>query len=113
MLVDTNEIKLKASFLTDRIYRKRYLPHEAIEIIMAEYGKSFDPQFAQVFLDNIAPYPVGTRVILNNGVTGFVKSVYRSFPARPVIQLCQDMKVLDQQIDLVVQRTIFIQEVLS
>ncbi len=98
---------------TDRVYRKRFLPHEAIEIISAETGRAFDPIFTKIFLESVAPYPVGTRVVLNNGLTGFVKHVSQSFPSRPVIKIYKYPDYFAGEIDLLQERTIFIKDILE
>jgi HD-GYP domain-containing protein (c-di-GMP phosphodiesterase class II) len=41
----------------DRVYRKKDLPHEAAEYIIANSSILFDPEIANVFMKNIAIYP--------------------------------------------------------
>lgn len=75
---------------TERVYRKRNLPHEALEYIRDSSGRtSFDPEIAKVFLQNIAPFPVGSVVILNTGEKAVVVKVFKDFPARPVVKVIQ------------------------
>ncbi len=72
---------------TDRIYRKRYLPQEVVEYIRDQGPNQFDPKLSKVFLENIAPFPIGSMVLLNNGQKGIVIHVNREFPARPLIKM--------------------------
>ena len=75
---------------TDRIYRKRYLPQEVVEYIRDQGPNQFDPKLSKVFLENIAPFPIGSMVLLNNGQKGIVIHVNREFPARPLIKMMWD-----------------------
>ncbi len=72
---------------TDRIYRKRWMPHEVLEFIRDKDKTDFDPDFSKLFLDNIAPFPVGSMVLLSNGETGIVIKVSRKFAARPLVRV--------------------------
>jgi HD-GYP domain-containing protein (c-di-GMP phosphodiesterase class II) len=71
---------------TDRIYRKRFLPHEVIEYIRDKGGEFFDPELAKAFLQNIAPFPIGSMVLLNTGEKAVVIKIPKDFPARPVVK---------------------------
>ncbi|MGE5583083.1 MAG: HD-GYP domain-containing protein [Bacillota bacterium] len=71
---------------TDRIYRRRLLPYEVIEYIRDKGKGSFDPEITEVFLKNIAPFPIGSMVLLNNGEKGVVIEVPKDFPARPKVK---------------------------
>lgn len=96
---------------------KRLYPYQALEFVVAESGKSFHPELVRVFSRNIAPYPVGSTVELNNGVIGIVISVPRNFPTRPVVKIIKDnngtilTKFLD--IDLMKETTLFVNQVLN
>jgi HD-GYP domain-containing protein (c-di-GMP phosphodiesterase class II) len=75
---------------TDRIYRKRLFPQMVIEYIRDQANIQFDPELSQLFLANIAPFPTGSLVLLNNGEKGIVIKVPRDFPARPLIKVIFD-----------------------
>jgi HD-GYP domain len=77
---------------TDRIYRKRYLPHEVIEYIRDQKYSKFDPELTLAFLQNIAPFPIGCNVMLNTGEQGVVTKVTKDFLARPVVRIIFDKK---------------------
>jgi putative nucleotidyltransferase with HDIG domain len=51
----------------NRVYRKRYMPHEAAEYLMSESEQHFDPKILQTFISNIAVYPEDVVVMLNTG----------------------------------------------
>ncbi|MGE5472832.1 MAG: HD-GYP domain-containing protein [Ignavibacteriales bacterium] len=56
----------------DRCYKRKSLPHEAAEFVIANAGTMFDPELAKIFVNNITIYPEGTMVILNTGEIGSV-----------------------------------------
>jgi len=51
----------------NRVYRKRYMPHEAAEYIMSQAEQHFDPYILDVFINSIAIYPENIIVMLNTG----------------------------------------------
>lgn len=73
---------------TDRPFRKRRsLPHEALEYIRDSSGTGFDPEITKVFLQNIAPFPIGSMVTLNTEEKAVVIKVSKAFPTRPVVKV--------------------------
>lgn len=101
---------------TDRIYRKRFLPHETIEFIRDKGKSRFDPEFCKIFLQRVAPYPVGSTVLLNTGERAVVVKTSRELPARPVVKVIINKagESVSQpvDIDLKTDLTVFIVEVL-
>ena len=74
--------------LSDRPGRSKYMPHEAIEGIMAGGGDQFDPDLVELFARRIPSYPAGLSVQLNNGDSGIVTNPRLGFIARPVVRVC-------------------------
>ncbi|MDW7674650.1 MAG: HD-GYP domain-containing protein [Bacillota bacterium] len=72
---------------SDRIYRRRFLPCEALDLMASSGGQDFDPFLLQRFLESITLYPVGSVVMLNDGRIAVVIEQNRGCPARPVIRL--------------------------
>jgi HD-GYP domain-containing protein (c-di-GMP phosphodiesterase class II) len=68
--------------------RDRYMPHQAIEYIMAGSGDQFDPQLVESFVRQIPSYPTGLVVQLNTGETGIISSPKRGYVARPIVRIC-------------------------
>ncbi len=68
----------------------KYPMEEVIEYIMAMSGVEFDPEAVRAFINCVSFYPVGTRVELNNGSSGFVVKANRGFPTRPVVRVDQN-----------------------
>ena len=95
----------------------RLYSYQALEIIIAESGRSFHPEIVRAFSQNIAPYPIGTTVRLNNRAVGVVISVPKNFPTRPVIKQITDIHGLPLKAFLVKnllnEKTIFINEIIG
>jgi HD-GYP domain-containing protein (c-di-GMP phosphodiesterase class II) len=74
--------------LAERPGRKKCMPHDAIEYIMASGGDQFDPQLVETFVRQIPSYPAGLSVKLNTGDIGIVCNPKRGFVARPIVRIC-------------------------
>ncbi len=102
---------------TNRSYREKLMPHEAIEYLRDSEGLAFDPEIAEIFLDKIAPFPVGSIVLLNNGEKAVVVRINKEFPGRPVVATVYDRtgNKLEQPLerDLKKDLTLFITKVLE
>ncbi len=57
---------------SDRVYKKRTLPHIAAEYIKRNSGILFEPYIVELFIENIAAYSNGTLVLLNTGEVGTI-----------------------------------------
>ena len=75
------------AFTSKRPHREAALPSEAYEYIMGNSGQAFSPALVDVFSKKIAPYPVGIRVELSNGLAGIVFSNRGGALTRPVIRI--------------------------
>ncbi|MBC9784607.1 HD-GYP domain-containing protein [Heliobacterium chlorum] len=104
------------ALVADRIYRKGYLPYQAHEIILAASARELDPTISQIFLQNIAIYPIGSTVQLNTGDIGVVVDVNKIHQSRPVVRLIYDHsgKLLSRpyELDLTRHLTVFVEKVL-
>ncbi len=102
---------------TSRSYRAQIMPHEAIEYLRDAEGQAFDPEIAEVFLEKIAPFPVGSIVLLNNGEKAVVTKINKEFPGRPVVASIIDPagSKIEQPLerDLKKDLTLFIMKVLD
>lgn len=74
----------------DRIYRKKFTPNDAYELILGGSGTMFDEEMVRKFKETFAIYPLGCCVRLSNGVEGYVVSHNKNFPDRPVIRVIYD-----------------------
>lgn len=76
----------------DRVYRKKFRPNEAYELILAGSGTAFDNGFVKIFRETFAVYPLGCCVRLSNSVEGYVIRQNRNFPDRPILRVLYDSK---------------------
>ena len=102
----------------NRVYRKRYMPHEAAEYLMAQTQQFFDPHILQTFISNIAIYPENLIVMLNTGEVARVLSSRRGLPSmRPIVSVITRKNgppVLDPYVlDLQKNPTVFIVDIIS
>ncbi|MCX7773893.1 MAG: hypothetical protein N2376_12360 [Clostridia bacterium] len=75
---------------TNRVYRKKMLPHEVVDYMCSLTNKHFDKLVLDGFIRHIAYYPVGTAVLLNSGEKGLVSKYNPDFPNRPIIRVVID-----------------------
>jgi HD-GYP domain-containing protein (c-di-GMP phosphodiesterase class II) len=83
--------------------------NEAVEFIMGNGGSMFDLKLVEAFVNTVIPYPIGTHVILNNGLVGVVMRINRNYPLRPVLKIISTDVAIE--IDLMVQRNLVIEKI--
>lgn len=91
--------------------------YEAVEYIINQSGKMFDPSVVEAFSSSVARFPNGTRVITNQGEYGIVIRQNINFPTRPVIQILRDKDgneiVKSVEKNLVKELTLFIENIIE
>lgn len=96
---------------------KRIRVHEAIEYLKFYKNKKFDTDVVDMFLNFMAVYPVGTRVLTNEGEIGIVVGQNKDFQDRPILRIVQDKNgsnIKEEKIkDLVKIQNLFIEKVLE
>lgn len=70
-----------------RIYKEPLNPGDALEYLMAHAGSMFDKTVLEAFIKHVAPYPVGTSVLLSTGHTAQVIKNNEEFLNRPIVRL--------------------------
>lgn len=70
--------------------RPGYMPHEAVEYIMAFSGDLFDPELVGIFTRQVPLYPTGITVKLNTGETGIISNSNLGHIGRPTVRICFD-----------------------
>lgn len=88
------------ALMSDRPYRKAMLPSDVMEYMMGGYNTMFDPEIVSALTKKVAPYPVGTCLLLSTGQLGIVIENNESASLRPVVKLVENGKPTDQYIDL-------------
>jgi HD-GYP domain-containing protein (c-di-GMP phosphodiesterase class II) len=75
---------------SDRVYRTHRPSHEAFELVIRSAGTAFDPDLVRIFSRVVAPYPVGTAVVLSNGERGLITVNHPEHCVRPTIRVTHD-----------------------
>ena len=100
-----------------RSYRDEMIYYNAMKVIVSSANRRFDPTIVKVFLSNMAIYPVGSIVRLNNGVVAKVVKANPNMPLRPIIEILIDEfgeKVTEERfIDLQNETGLFIKNPLN
>lgn len=77
---------------SDRIYRKALSITSTVEFLYCTSGIYFEKSLVDVFLKYIPIYPLGTVVILNNGIIGIVFKINKNNLTRPVLRMLYNTK---------------------
>jgi HD-GYP domain len=72
---------------SDKVYRKKILPHEAAEYLLCISNSLINSEIADVFLKNIALYPKGCQVLLNTNEIAVVLDSNPGMPLRPKLKI--------------------------
>lgn len=72
---------------SNRPYRAIVNASDVFEYVISMSGSHFDPLVVGVFFDNVAPYPIGTSVVLSNGEVGVVVKNHKRFLLRPDVMV--------------------------
>ncbi len=78
------------ALVSRRPHRKAFLPHEAIEFVMAYGGELFDSELVQLFSKEVPLYPTGVTVRLNSGEVGIISDANLGFIGRPKVRIIYD-----------------------
>lgn len=103
------------ALVSDRVYRKGYLPHDAIEMITGSGNFYFEYEIVKAFLNNVAAYPVGTILELSNGELAIVVRTLRGCSHRPDVRtftIVDGMPVLTGERSLYNETRILIKRVI-
>jgi HD-GYP domain-containing protein (c-di-GMP phosphodiesterase class II) len=93
------------SLIADRPYRRGYLPHEALEYLVAYAGDWHDAEVVQALVATLPAYPFGTRVLLDGQVPATVTDPNATQPGRPIVRL-DDGRLIDLSAGQHLQRSI-------
>lgn len=72
---------------SDRPYRPGMMPSEVMEYLMGGAGTLFDPELVYLFTRKVAAFPLGTCVLLSNGLTAIVVKNYEDCCLRPKVKI--------------------------
>ncbi len=103
------------SLTSDRSYKRRLPPLVGLEYLKLGRGTHFDPKCLDYFINNIAPYPAASTVLLNTGETAVVVANDTQKIDRPLVRILTtpDGKEIEKpyEIDLAKETEITIQSV--
>lgn len=98
------------------IRREKYPNYQAIEYCYGSSGIWHDAEVVNTLCNNLAVYPLGSMVRLSTGDVGIVINVRQNLGPRPVVRLFYNRMNKPysnpKEIDLGVERTVFIKEVI-
>ena len=75
------------ALVSDRPYRRRLLPHEAVKELLVAERRTFPREILKALVEQFSVYPLGTTVRLTNGGVGTVTKVNSCYPLRPVVRM--------------------------
>lgn len=97
-----------------RPYRDRFIPHEALKMMITSADNDFDTDFLKAFIETVSLYPPGSYVRLNSEELARVVKLNAGLPTRPVVQViasAKGQKVTENKIvDLAASPFLFIKE---
>ncbi len=75
------------ALVSDRPYRRRLFPHEAVKELLVAERSSFPREILKALVQQLSVYPLGTTVRLTTGEVGTVVHVNTQYPLRPVVKV--------------------------
>ncbi|MBI4752868.1 HD-GYP domain-containing protein [Candidatus Desantisbacteria bacterium] len=75
---------------TNRPYRKSFLPHDAMRIMITDTETKFSHDAIRLFLEHMSIYPVGSMVRLNSGEVAVVIISHEKALIRPTLRMILD-----------------------
>jgi hypothetical protein len=94
------------AMINKKTYRSSMTGYHAMKTMVSENASYFSPDILKLFVKIMGIYPIGSGVLLNNGMTAKIIGVNSDAPLRPVIQLLNDTK--GGSIDLLTNKKLFI-----
>ena len=75
------------ALVTKRVYKDAMNPADALEYLMGNAERLFDKELVSIFMEYVAPYPLGVQVELSTGQKAIVVKNNRNMLSRPVVRL--------------------------
>lgn len=76
-----------------RAYKEPINPADALEFLISQTGKMFDERIVKLFIEYIALYPVGTKVLLSTNEEARVIANNEKFLSRPIVKTDSGKKI--------------------
>ncbi len=78
------------ALVSERPYRRRMLPHEAVKELLVSERATFPREILKALVEQLSVFPLGTTVRLTTGEVGTVVRVNSRYPLRPVVRVTED-----------------------
>jgi len=104
------------ALVSERPYRRRLLPHEAIKELLVAERETFPREILKALVEQLSVYPLGTTVRLTTGDVGIVAKVNSRYPLRPVVKVDEQREhdeIVTHEIDLCLAPLISVAETLN
>ncbi|MDR0552034.1 MAG: HD-GYP domain-containing protein [Spirochaetaceae bacterium] len=75
------------ALVSSKPYRNSMTANNAIKMMMSENHSHFSPGIIDVFVKVMGIYPVGSGVVLNNGINAKVLDTNKDAPLRPIVKV--------------------------
>ena len=75
------------ALISERPYRRRLFPHEAIKELLVAERATFPREITKALVEQLSVYPLGTAVRLTTGEIGTVVGINVSYPLRPIVRV--------------------------
>jgi len=85
-------VNLYDSLTSDKPYRSKFLPHDAMRLIISQSGSNFPVEDVKKFVEDMSIYPLGSFVRLNTGEIGVVTKINRYAVVRPWVKILLNAK---------------------
>ncbi len=79
------------ALVSERPYRRRLLPHEAVKELLVAERSTFPREVLKALVEQFSVYPLGTTVRLTSGEVGTVARVNSRYPLRPVVKINEEV----------------------
>ncbi|MCL1814468.1 MAG: HD-GYP domain-containing protein [Treponema sp.] len=107
------------AMVSEKPYRNSMMGYQAMKNLLSDNSRRFDPDILKAFIKTMGIYPIGSIILLNNGVIARVTEVQGDAPLRPKIRILIDEfgKMYRQDegelIDLLTEKSFFIARALD
>lgn len=87
---------------SDRPYRKKFLPHDAMRLIINQVDSGFSKEAVRLFVEDLSLYPVSSLVMLNTSEIALVIKINRKSVIRPLVKILTNPKreLLEEPIEV-------------
>jgi HD-GYP domain-containing protein (c-di-GMP phosphodiesterase class II) len=107
------------AMVSEKPYRNSLIGYQAVKNLLSDNSLRFDPVVLKAFIKTMGLYPIGSIVLLNDGVVAKVLKVPKDIPLRPTVRVLFDRSGKEfhrnegAAIDLLKEKSLFITRALN